>query len=352
MSKPTSTPNYKNVESKIKDEVNYHKELAKQYRKMKESIGQSGALDEDMVLGGSSRLGATRENTRDRFGNTDKDVNRVVPGQDIFEESSKYRMSKLLDSANSGQRSSLTLQELSTNCVEKAPKGRKNLELTEKTTNNHRHQDNNGGRGGILDIANSFLNSPLMQHISNFDNALKDSTNSTHTRSAADLKRPNKLAGSINGGSDLDEDMRLQSSGGLQRSRYSKGVNSILKDSTSRKYGDNTGNGQSSLASSTFSNFLNEDMKGFYQKENLDQKKPRNSGLAVRFGSSENSSNVSFSGNEAPINNNDKMDKRPPFQKREYRNGLNSTKANDGLSFNPGNVFKNERMNVTQLLNN
>lgn len=73
---------------------------------------------------------------------------------------------------------------------------------------------------------------------------------------------------------------------------------------------------------------------GFYQKESLDQKKPKNSAMMVRFGSSENSSNVSFSGNEGP------NDKKP---------NLNvNPKAQDGFSFDQ-NVFKNERMTMTQL---
>jgi len=345
MSQPASTPNYKNVESKIKDEINYHKELAKQYKKMKQSIEQAGGFDEDPIMGSSSRLGTTKESTRDKFAFTEKD--------------------------GFGQRSSLTMQQLAHPYPEKTYHHNHRNDQENLGKNNEGHYKGSTGHGGILDIANSFLNSPLMQHISNIDSSLKESRNSNAARPPADLKSSNGFGRSLNGVSDIEEDGRLQSSNGFQQSRYSnwgnsnyqpdksvRSTNSILKDSTNRKYGEKdlksscNKDGASSLASSNFSNFLNEDMKGFYQKENLDQKKPKHAGLMVRFGSSENSSNVSFNGNEAPINN-DKIEKKSTFHRREYADPLGeiNPKNNDGFSFE-ANVFKNERMTMTQLLNN
>lgn len=119
-----------------------------------------------------------------------------------------------------------------------------------------------------------------------------------------------------------------------------------------------------SLASSNFSNFLNDDMKGkekktqfslffyigFYQRETFDNKKQPDSELVANFGISINSSNMSFNGGA------DKNRERPPtknFYRKNDNYDLQTINENHGgFSFDNANVFKNERMSVTQLLDN
>jgi len=115
------------------------------------------------------------------------------------------------------------------------------------------------------------------------------------------------------------------------------------------KEANGTGNlydkeGPNSLASSNFSNFLNDEMKGFYQKEPFDTKRAQ-----VKFGNSENSSNMSFSMNAATT--------REKSAEKNYfrRGGLkedNENKNSETFSFDNANVFKNERMSITHLMGN
>lgn len=121
--------------------------------------------------------------------------------------------------------------------------------------------------------------------------------------------------------------------------------------------------GSSSLTSSNFSNFLNEEMKGikkfgviftslgFYQKETFDLKKSKNSRSMRHAGSSDHSSNISFNhGHEAQPTPGD----HAHFHSRKstYMNAFDNNKSYVGTSYDNGNIFKHERMSVTRLLNN
>jgi len=264
--------NYKNVDSKIKDEINYHKELSKQYKKLKQNMGNFEDIQEEL-LGSSTRRAFSKEPLTE-------DLN-------TFEESARYNTRQ--NTYNTGG----SALKASQNFTEKRAN-------TKPETGAWRNEDaqytyTEESKGGMLDIANNFLNSPLMQHLSNIDmrnldTSMKDSIFNTNFK-------PTKTSDSLmfTGGMEFKgpttttfegEDLR-QSGNGLGQSRNSKWENadyqlernikvngSILKDSTNRRFRDNmskevngTGNtydkeGPNSLASSNFSNFLNDEMKG------------------------------------------------------------------------------------------
>ena len=73
----------------------------------------------------------------------------------------------------------------------------------------------------------------------------------------------------------------------------------------------------------------------------------------MKFGSSVTSESTSFHATEPPINFS-KAEKKSQFYKNEYGDNLDNTnnKTFDGFSFDNANVFKDERMSVTQILNN
>ncbi len=379
---------YKNVDSKIKDEINYHKELSKQYKKLKQNMGNFDDIQEEL-LGSSTRRAFSKE--------------PMTQDLDAFGESARYntRQNTYNNTGGSGLKTSQ-------NFVEKTPiqpaYGRAN---TKPETGAWRNEDaatnqytyTEESKGGMLDIANNFLNSPLMQHLSNIDmrnldTSMKDSifnTNFKPTKTSDSLMftgglEYNKGATTTTLEGD-DEAARLRQSGnGLGQSRNSKWDNadyqleknikanaSILKDSTNRRFRDNmtkeiqgTGNaydkeGPNSLASSNFSNFLNDEMKGneynyvdyklinlvgFYQKEPFDTKRAQ-----VKFGNSENSSNMSFSMNGAAATTREKSAEKNYFRRGGFKEE-NENKISETFSFDNANVFKNERMSITHLMGN
>jgi hypothetical protein len=363
---------YKNVDSKIKDEINYHKELSKQYKKLKQNMGNFDDIQEEL-LGSSTRRAFSKEPMND-------DLN-------TFEESSRYNTRQ-----NTYNNTGGSALKTSQNFAEKTPiqpaYSRANAKPEtgawrneETTTNQYTYTEES--KGGMLDIANNFLNSPLMQHLSNIDmrnldTSMKDSIFNTNFK-------PNKNSDSLmfTGGMEFkgatiptlegEEEARLRQSGGngLGQSRNSKWDNadyqleknikvnaSILKDSTNRRFRDNmskeiqgTGNvydkeGPNSLASSNFSNFLNDEMKGFYQKEPFDTKRAQ-----VKFGNSENSSNMSFSMNGAAATTREKSAEKNYFRRGGFKEE-NENKTSETFSFDNANVFKNERMSITHLMSN
>jgi len=382
--------NFKNVDSKIKDEINYHKELSKQYRKMKQNMGNFDDL-QDELLGSSTRRAFSKEPSK--YPEEYTDLNP-------FEESSRYNRqnpygassSRGFENSNSALKSSLTTQQLSGNFAEKTP-AQQPSRANKFEGGAWRNEDvkeynyTEESKGGMLDIANNFLNSPLMQHLSNIDirnldTSMKDSIFNTNLK-------PQKNTDSLmfTGGIDYkgttttyegEDEARLRQSGnGLGQSRNSKWDNadyqleknkvnaSILKDSTNRRFRDNmskeiSGNpnnnnnnvydkeGPNSLASSNFSNFLSDEMKGFYQKEPFDTKKPKNN--EVKFGNSENSSNMSFSMNGAATTR-EKSAEQNYFRRSGFKNEAEN-KSGETFSFDNANVFKNERMSITHLMSN
>jgi len=358
--------NYKNVDSKIKDEINYHKELSKQYRKMKQNMGQFDDL-QDELLGSSTRRAFTKEQAGDYT-----DLNP-------FEESSKYNKQNPYNmSSNSALKSSLTTQQLSSNFAEKTPAYTRANKFEGRNEDVKEYNYTEESKGGMLDIANNFLNSPLMQHLSNIDirnldTSMKDSIFNTNLK-------PQKNTDSLmfTGGIEYkttlegeDEGRLRQSGNGLGQSRNSKWDNadyqleknkantSILKDSTNRRFRDNMskeiGNtnvydkeGPNSLASSNFSNFLSDEMKGFYQKEPFDTKRQKNN--EVKFGNSENSSNMSFSMNGAATTH-EKSAEQNYFKRSGFKTEADN-KNGETFSFDNANVFKNDRMSITHLMSN
>jgi len=254
---------FKHVESKIKDEINYHKELSKQYRKMKQSMGKLDSAEVEFTEN------LTPLSTKDNYDNFNKEENKRIICSNPFEESSRsrfspYNRSQLMESTNSVQKSSLTTQQLSTRHGEKTPlhtttnADYKKTENTWRSGSVNRYHNTEESRGGMLDIANNFLNSPLMQHLSNIDiknldTTMKDSIFNTNNKQQKTIDSVMFTAGPETVTDDQDEGLRLQQSyGGLQHSQNSRwktrdfpnefgsrNNTSILKDSTNKRFKDN-----------------------------------------------------------------------------------------------------------------
>lgn len=270
-SKQSISQDYGHVASKIKDEVNYHKELSKQYKKMKQSMSQSEGLTDDFLLSNSTRYDPARENIQER-GRIIEVEPAATWGRTQYqsEEMMQARTPKLMESTDT-QRSSLTMQQLSAvNVDNRRPveniRTQNRFEDRERNEEENMYRSQAGNRGGMLDIANSFLNSPLMQHITNteknFDTSFKDSmAYSTQNRnpragnyasnytSNQDFGESNAYMQSRSGNFGTEEDMKLQSSYGLQQSKYSNAGNNPerggrrdLKDSTNRRFQENMNN--------------------------------------------------------------------------------------------------------------
>jgi len=161
-----SANDYHNVESKIRDEVKYHKELSKQYKKMKQSIQEYT----DNVNEKFSNASSSQRREKDKFVLVEKDDQKAVSRLYQFGPSS-YRPSGLFDSTSSPQKS-LYLKASSSQYSNKSPSyGASSARYNKESQENLSQSKNSGGRngGGMLDIANSFLNSPFMQHLSNLD---------------------------------------------------------------------------------------------------------------------------------------------------------------------------------------
>jgi len=404
---------YNDVESKIKDEVQYHKGLSQQYKKMKENMKQYDSYI-DNEASQSSRGFA--ENHREH---------KTMPRHRLSQETSRYQSgyydnSKLLDSASSA-RKSMQIPHYSGHLLERtgdenmsAAKHRK-TEMTAKNEDFSYYKSLGGdNQGGILDIANSFLNSPLMQHLSNIDS--KDSETSSKVSSTPEenskkllrvtnfdsrsppgfIKSPNKRYG-------VDEDLRRlepQSAKNYRpithQHKYSDWVGvyktendgkdsySLLKESDHKRFAENlskdssnfpflfsdlkyTGgyyskDDTSSLTSSAFTNYLDDEMKGkfanysfyliikvFFQKETYELNKGKTS--RSKAGGSRNPPNISFHGHELAHTSGD----LPGFHSRKVTHHTQydtTNKSYSGLPTDHMNIFKNDRMNGTRLLNN
>ena len=174
------------AESKIKDEVDYHKELSKQYRKMKESMKQYDNYADERSASSSQQSYNKRRSVLAEREDDGALKNRQSP--EISRYQSGYDNSKLLESASSAPRSA-NMQRYSNMLLDRigeyglsATKQRKTQNTTKNDEMSYYKSQGGENQGGILEIANSFLNSPLMQHLSNIDsNNSNDSSKSSHS---------------------------------------------------------------------------------------------------------------------------------------------------------------------------
>lgn len=293
---------YNEVESKIKDAVQYHKGLSQQYKKMKENMkNYDSYIDNDASASSSQR---EFEENREH-----KTMHRHRISQETSRyPSAYYDNSKLLDSASSA-RKSMNIPHYSGHLLERT--GDENMSAAKQRTKNEdfSYYKSLGGdnQGGILEIANSFLNSPLMQHLSNIDG--KDSETSSPQENSKKLlkvtnfdtrsppgyiKSPNKRYG-------VDDELRRlepQSAKNYRnithQHKYSDWVGvyktenegkdsySLLKESDQKRFAENLSKDSSniilflnklsgayynkddtsSLTSSAFTNYLDDEMKG------------------------------------------------------------------------------------------
>jgi len=166
---------YHNVESKIRDEVKYHKELSRQYKKMKKSIQDYSSENayEKFSNASSSRR---KDKEKEKFVFVEKDEPSGLVHQHPLGQT--YSRSGLMESSSSPQRSSY-LKQSAGQYSNKSPTYSISLarsrrsDIPEQTDNFSQSKNSaaasRGFGGGMLDIANSFLNSPFMQHLSNMD---------------------------------------------------------------------------------------------------------------------------------------------------------------------------------------
>lgn len=388
---------YGEVESKIKDDVNYHKELSRQYKKMKNNMRQyDSQMDEDLSASSSQRY----SNHPDKF-------EFVAPKETGYrhrqsQDSSRYQSayynnSHLLESASSVAKS-INMQRSPNHLLERT--GDYNMSATRhRRTENARNEDGSyyksiagENQGGILDIANSFLNSPLMQHLSNIDSRHSEDDSSKGSSSQGehskrhvsnvrvttfDSKSPSLFPKSpAKRYEGVDESRRLEphSSQNLRpashQHKYSDWVgvykpdnvkthqSIVLKDSDNKRYADygskdsrmfGDKDDTSSMTSSAFSNFLNDEMKVFFRKETYELKKNKNSKSMLRHDDSEiSSNNTSF-----PRNEMNRTVSGGPSHSRRVTNQhyYDNNKSYNGLPLDNVNIFHNERLSVTRVLN-
>jgi len=258
-------------------------------------------------------------------------------------------------------------------------------------------------QGGILDIANSFLNSPLMQHLSNIDSkdseeTSKDSSpNAEHSKHLAthprvqnfDSKSPSGFIRSPNKRYEIEDDLRRIEPQSVKnypishQHKYSDWVGvyktdegkesySMLKESDNKRYTENLSKDSrtltspfylisnlgayyskddtSSLSSSAFSNYLNDEMKDFFQKETYELNRGKTSKSIAKHSISRHPPNISFHTNEG---NNTLADVSLPHSRKiTYQHQYDTNKSYSGFPSDNPNVFRNERMSVTRLFNN
>lgn len=191
-----STNEFNHVESKIRDEVKYHKELSKQYKKMKQSIQEYTDHGTEKFSNASSSL--RDQNRGDKFLFVEKDDERGYVHQYPLEQSRGYTHPSGIGESSSSQRS-MYLKESSSQYSNKSPSYSISLARSRRSEMPV-HNDNNlsqskysavKGNGGMLDIANSFLNSPFMQHLSNLDakhSHLTSGTSSINPSASASMR--------------------------------------------------------------------------------------------------------------------------------------------------------------------
>jgi len=267
----------KNVSSKIKDEISYHKELSRQYKKMRQNIHQyDGYVD---VIDASQDLNKDKfelveprqpypaqyyRNLRAQQSQAQTRNNRPSHLEESGKSQNYQDNSKLLDSVSSAQRS-LNIGSYANRYDRTPPNhstsgigGGRRDDRNEDFSNYKQSGETHGG--GILDIANSFLNSPLMHHLSNMDNqnsdiSSKESSNPNTLKknysnvniNNFDPKSPSGFTRSPNNRYENEDESKVIE-GGRHRHKYSDWVGSYqfdnradqsnLKDSTNRRYGD------------------------------------------------------------------------------------------------------------------
>ncbi len=269
----SKTREFKHVESKIKDKINYDKELSKQYRKMKESMGKIEPSSETMI--DESPVMNPKENIGGR--NYHNAEEKKSLSQNPFEESSRNRFSPehrslFTESTNSILKNSLTAPNQPNKYRERThqydiPSENELARKGENTWRGERYEtQTEENRGGMLDIANNFLSSPLMRHLSkidvrNLDTTMKDSIFQTNNKpseslfnSASEYQGPSEFRKSLYSPYDAEDGLgnRLQQSqnslqqshnsqwrnGGFTKDR-SANQNSLLKDSTNKRFKEN-----------------------------------------------------------------------------------------------------------------
>lgn len=294
--RPANTLNLNDVESKIREKVIRDKYIAKENMRSNDN-----RQEETIYMHGQKRQ-------EDKFVLVENPNARPNPKSSPLYYKSKYEKpreeSKLLESTTSVGQKSINLQNYSgayTNLtppqISTSRREAFNMSQRPEDSDRRRYEDhNNENYLGMLDIANSFLNSPLMNQLSGFEKSsglsLKDSSHQTknnysnsrvgtfEVKSSRDRKSPyHSEIEEYNRNQDSMQN-RYQEWNSGYRSEYVKSNSNLKESGNNRKYyaeptKDSSNNffkliisgifnreENSSLASSNFSNFLNEEMRG------------------------------------------------------------------------------------------
>lgn len=254
-----SASEYSHVASKIRDEVKYHKELSRQYKKMKNHIQEyADQVSEKFSSSSSSVRGYRKEkftfvgDENNNTHRTNKDTSHHPTGQ--------LESSRLLESAYSPQKPQY-YKEARSEYSHGSPNGSISM-VQSRRLDGPTHDDlseskNLTEKGGMLDIANSFLNSPFMLHLSNFGgkssqmsptssiNPINTQNNNYPEIGSSGVKLPRGTRRSRN----HEESNSRVHDGNQDYSKYSEWTepyrgekagrdnNSILKESGNRRYG-------------------------------------------------------------------------------------------------------------------
>ena len=257
-----SASEYSHVASKIRDEVKYHKELSRQYKKMKNHIQEYA----DQVSEKFSNASSDKDSKKDKFafvGNEDPQTNTTNRNTSQY-YTGQPNSSRLLESVYSPQQSHYYKQSQS-QYSNRSPNGSMSLARsrrldipTRDDLDESKNLTEKNFGGGMLDIANSFLNSPFMQHLSNFGgkSSRMSPTSSTNPVNGQNNNYPDIGSSGIklprgtrkSRGYDLESNSRIHD-GNQDYSKHSEWTeayrnekvgrdnNSILKESGNRRYG-------------------------------------------------------------------------------------------------------------------
>lgn len=355
--KPTQNPQYSHIQSKIKDKVALDKELSRQYKRIKgvmhDQPGDHGDSFQTSGFGGSRQNGLQlseneylsreklRSQNQSKFIFLDKGDNRSMytrspmergsparttnQGSRYQHEESNYNDGRPEDNQPYSAESASPIRNqrgYSPYRLNRSPY-RESYSRGEQYSANKSDETNSqfrdsrfapqtrglAGKGGndpanVLEIANNFINSPLMQHLSsqdqkqNSEHSLKGSSSFPNTlKSNVDVtgfetRSPSTFTRSPNSRRYYNEEIKNSEEKGQRYSDWvgvynfskSRDQPSYLKDSKSKRMSDykrkDSGNrplrsviyyvndigdvdNDDSFSSSTFSNFnLNEDMRG------------------------------------------------------------------------------------------
>jgi len=303
------TLDLRNVESKIKGEIEYHKNLSRQQKMMANNYNSYNSNSDYNSQASSSQrptmefVLVEKENPHGYRSNRLEDSTRVRPEQ-------YYETSTLLESSVNQQRSLINnyySNPYPERIPSQYPSTSRNVYIpdhlpSQRTNEFSASKSSRDTHRGILDIADNFLSSPLMQHLADGKSSTYSSQNLSqnntmrkelsHTRfNGEDLKSPDGYQRSPFKRNELEDDQRQfephhqyrYSDWGVYKPDTSKitASTSTLKDFIDKRYsyypykesskgiamrnnliGILQRDDSSSLASSNFSNFLNDEMKG------------------------------------------------------------------------------------------